>query len=310
MNNTPAAATGDGALISYVWVPADSSRPLQELTLARTRRGDLLVEHLKAAFAGTAGQVDISLLQQQSSNLLGSSNSPTAVSDKALKQVSSEASVEVFTMVHPAPSNKFTSIHLYLDEVGMLKRLPLNPRASAYATRAGFVPAPVFYGDVFLGRVSKQYKAGGGMQNVSFSLGVDTAMDAPWLVAAMNENLEHQMQKNRITGRTGDLQPAVAGSDGAVKEEEGFGWTQTEEELEVTVSLPTDTDTKKDLEVKFRPQSLQVLCKKKSLVHLKLFERVEIDSCTWTIDRGAEQRQLVITMEKLEQAFWPRIQDW
>jgi hypothetical protein len=301
-------ADGDGELISYVLVPADSSRPLQELTLPRTRRGDLLVEHLKAAFSGTSSQVDISLLQQQSSNLLGSSNAPTAVSDKALRQVSSEASVEVFTMVHPAPSNKFTSIHLYLDEVGMLKRLPLNPRASAYATRAGFVPAPVFYGDVFLGRVCKHYTAGGGIQNASFCLGVDTAMDSPWLKAAMMENLEHQMEKNRITGRTGDLQPVVAGSDGAVKQEEGFSWTQTQEELEVTVSLPTDNN-KKDLEVKFRPQSLQVLCKTESLVALKLFERVDIDSCTWTIDRGTEKPQLVITMEKLEQALWPRIQD-
>lgn len=35
----------------------------------------------------------------------------------------------------------------------MLKRLPLNKRASDYALRAGFNPPPQFYGDVFMGRV-------------------------------------------------------------------------------------------------------------------------------------------------------------
>jgi hypothetical protein len=77
--------------------------------------------------------------------------------------------------------------------------------------------------------------------------------------------------------------------------------------LEVTVPLPSDFN-KKELEVKFRPQSLQVSYAKKHLVSIHIFERVDVDSCTWTVDRGAAT-SLVITMEKLEEALWPRIID-
>jgi hypothetical protein len=75
------------------------------------------------------------------------------VSQDALLRAAEQGLVEVFTLVHPAESNKYTSVNIYLDEVGMLKRLPMNTRASELASKAGFNPPPKFYGDVFLGRV-------------------------------------------------------------------------------------------------------------------------------------------------------------
>lgn len=299
-------------VIAYVLVPADTTRPLQELTLEKQQQtvsaGDLLVEHLKPAFAKTSNnhfQVDISLLQKQAQEtLVGSSGAPTTVSDEALRQVASEASVETFTLVHPTPSNQFTGINIYLDEVGMLKRLPINTRASQYAERAGFNPPPTFYGDVFLGRICHKPV----VKNVTFCLGIDTAMDAPWLQSATTENLEYQMEKNKITGQQNERQPAIAGSDGKAKQENGFSWTQTEEELEVCVPLSNVENVQsKEVQVKFRPQSLQVQYQKKDLVSFTFFERIDVDSGTWTIDRSSGQ--LIITMEKMEQAFWPRIID-
>ena len=294
--------------ISYVLVPADTSRPLQELTVRvpQTSTGDLLVEHLRQAFASNSSKtVDISLLQAQKT-LVGLTGTPTSVSDETLQKVASEASVETFALVHPMPSNQFTGINIYLDEVGMLKRLPLNTRASAYAERAGFNPPPTLYGDVFLGRI----KLKPAIRNVSFVLGIDTAMDsAPWLKSAQTENLEYQMEMNRITGRK-DTQPTVAGSGGKVKEEVGFTWTQTEEELEVCVPLPSPDATSKQMQVKFHPQSLEVMFQNRDLVPtMRLFERIDADAATWTIDRAASPPQIVITMEKMVQALWPRILD-
>jgi CS domain len=186
----------------------------------------------------------------------------------------------------------------------MLKRLPLNTRASDYAAKSGFNPAPTFYGDVYLGRV-RQHPA---LKNVSFYLGADTAPDAPWLKAAVTENLEYQLEMNKITGRSDIQQPSVAGSDGKAKEEDGYTWTQTETELEVVVLLPSDA-VSKQVAVKFNPHKLNVSYQKEPKVSLQLFERVDVDSCTWTLESGSDTKKLVITLEKLEEAYWPRIRD-
>ena len=250
--------------------------------------------------------MDISLLQQQAQQTLAASpDTPASVSDATLRQVAQTASVETFVLVHATPGNRFTSIHIYLDEVGMLKRLPLNVRASQYAERAGFNPPPQFYGDVFLGRVQKKP----ALHNLPFCLGVDTALDAPWLNAATMENLEYQTAMNEMTGRTDARQAQVAGSDGKAEAEAGFAWTQTEEELEVTVPLP-ETTKSKDITVKFRPKHLAVMVQKEERVKIQLFENVDVDGCTWTIDRSSGGKcNLVITMEKADGALWPRIID-
>jgi hypothetical protein len=297
--------TTDQDEISYVLVPADTSKPLQELYFRPQSgtNGDLLVDHLKPAFRGKSSQVDLSLLQQQGAQtLLGSGDGPSKVSDESLQKVAAEANIETFSLCQPNPKNKFTSVHIYLDEIGLLKRLPLNRRASDYASKAGFNPPPQFYGDVFMGRVQKKPF----VKNISLLLGPDTAPDALWLRSATAENLEFQMEMNRITGRN-DTQPDKVG-DGKSKQEDGYSWTQTEEELEVTVALPKDA-VSKDVKVKFLPQMIELSCKKEILLAIRLFEKVDIDGCTWTVDKSKDDLSIVVSMEKVEQAFWPRIKD-
>ena len=87
-------------------------------------------------------------------------------------------------------------------------------------------------------------------------------------------------------------------------QEDGFGWTQTEEELEVIVLLHGVTT--KQIKVCFRPKSLQVTIPDKTL-DVELFERIDVDSCTWTLEEDGTK--LVVSMEKVEAAFWPRIRD-
>jgi hypothetical protein len=299
------ADVSDQDEISYVLVPADTSKPMEELYFRPPAdlKGDLLVDHLKSAFRGKSSQVDLSLLQQQGAQtLMGSGDGPSQVSDDSLQKVAKEANVETFSLCQPNPKNKFTSVHIYLDEIGLLKRLPLNRRASDYASKAGFNPPPQFYGDVFMGRVQKKPS----VKNISLLLGPDTAPDALWLRSATAENLEFQMEMNKITGRN-DTQPDKVG-DGKSKQEDGYSWTQTEEELEVTVALPEGA-VAKDVKAKFLSQSIELSCKKEVLVAIRLFEKVDVDGCTWTIDKSKDDLSIVVSMEKVEQAFWPRIKD-
>ncbi len=149
--------------LSFVHVPHDESLPLKELTMKVPKNrtasnsigtnGDLLVDELKPFFKALSKKVDMSLFQDQATKTLGSSNDDIQVSQEALQKVAEQGQVETFCLVHPMPSNKFQSVNIYLDEVGMLKRLPLNKRAADFGVRAGFNPPPKFYGDIFLGRV-------------------------------------------------------------------------------------------------------------------------------------------------------------
>ncbi|GKZ00249.1 hypothetical protein MPSEU_000977800 [Mayamaea pseudoterrestris] len=302
----------DSSLIHYVYVPSDTSKPIEErsfsTSLATSSAKDPLLEHVKPLFATGSDRVDVTLLEQQGSpaNLLASSSSGAAmphVSHETLQQVAKEGHVETFTLVHPTPSNNMTSVLVYLDEVGMLKRLPLNKRATEFATRAGYNPPPQFYGDVVLGRMHYVRNGGGRKQPVDLKL-ADARLDAEWLLHAVMQNIEHQQQFNEATG-TKQEQPAVKGTDGAAAVERDYIWTQSEEELEVRVALNAAASpiSKKDVQIRFAPQTLQVF--KPKTVHIALFERVDVDSCTWTI----EKNEIVISMEKQEAALWPRIVD-
>jgi CS domain len=224
--------------------------------------------------------------------------------------------VPSFYLLSPG-SHRMNPFATFCFSVGMLKRLPLNKRASDFASRAGFHPPPQFYGDVYLGRVQQKP----ALKNLSFILGPDTAPDAPWLQAATTQNLEYQLEMNHITGRTSDTrQPAVSGTDGMAVTEESYSWTQTEDEVELVVPLSANVSSK-DVSVKFRPLSLEVSAvKTETLVSLTLFERVDVDACTWTLESGGNgavgstsngeyPKRLVITMEKCEHALWPRIRD-
>lgn len=292
--------------VSYVLVPADSNLPLQELTFETSQdfSGDGLFEHVKPVFAKDSQKVDLNLLQQPLPMQMGSS-SPENVSEDALKKVAQDGHVEVFILVHPTPSNKFVGINIYLDEIGMLKRLPLNNRASDFAREVGYNPPPQFYGDVFLGRV---HKRGATLKrNMSFALN-DTMPNADWLQQGAKQNLEYQMEMNQITGRN-ETQAEVAGSNGVASQEEGYTWTQTEEEVEVVAPLSNPDIKSNDIKAKFKPRHIEIYCQGKKRVSFELFEKVDVDGCTWTIDKVNGQSSVVVTMEKMEEALWPRIEN-
>ena len=298
--------------ISYILIPADTSKPMEERNFPIGEQGLVLEDYLKPHFVTGGKGVDLDLLEQNAAQTLASSigdrENPLTVTRESLAQVAQQASIETFDLVHATEANNHEAVKIYLDEVGMLKRLPLNSRATKLAEKAGYNPPPQFYGDVFLARV---YETGrnGSIHRRPLPLALsEVSLDSPWLRDAAMHNLEYQAQMDRITGRTSQniQQPAIAGTEGP-KDEGCYSWTQTEEELEVKVELPLETNSK-SIKVNFRANELQITCMDISLT-LGLFERVDVDGCTWTLESNGTSKSLVATMEKQEPAYWPRIID-
>jgi len=314
------------AKIAYVAIPWDTSKPLhqcfanvpdeidQDSKLNLLSQRDVLLSSLKPLFA-TAEEVDFNLLEQQShvSQLLSSTS--TTVSNTTMQKMAKEGHVETFTLVHPMPTNKHTQIQFYLDEVGMLKKLPLNPRAATLARLCGFDPPPKFYGNVFVGRISHVPR----VQNVDFLLGPDLPPDfsssslPSWIQRATMDNLNHQMEINKLRGLDTEeeaerhLKANLVGEDGLAKEEENFKWTQTSDELELVVELPKNV-TSKQISVNFRSHQIVVKIDKEVMLLLDLFGSIDTDGCTWTLDKGPNSTNLVLSCEKAQGGVsWPRI---
>jgi CS domain len=308
--------------VTLVYMPADATLPLQEVTYPQSSwastaphesNADLL-DFLKPRFQTPNADVDLSRLDSSAQTLLaGSTNGPGAtlpkVSEATLRTVAQEVHIETFTVVHSV--DRKPSLVMYLDEIGALKRLPVNSRAASYAARAGYNPPPVFYGDVYASRICPVTR-----RNASCRI-----EDLERVGEHLVNNLTHQMEQNRMLGRPDARQPDAAGSGDNAQSEDGFSWRQTEQELEVTVPISGGGGTiltSRQVKVQFKPQTLHLsIASSEPPVSLliRLFERVDVDSCTWTLDQSKKESEedaeqvLVVSMEKVEEAFWPRIQD-
>jgi hypothetical protein len=306
--------------VQLVWIPQDESKPMATLTLPasflKDHRGDAIPEFVKPYFAANKKSVDASLLQAQASKQFSSGQGIKGVDGKpvdmsristsAMNAVAAEGSVETFCLTHPADTNGYTGVYVYLDEVGMLKKLPVNKRAGAMGGACGYHPAPIFYGDIFVGRTRTKPI----MANVDFVAGIDTDGSAEWIRRAPSENLAWQQAMNEATGKSAKLkqmeQPAHAGTEGSVAQESNFSWTQDEEEIELTVPITASGVNKKQLKVVYKPRVVTVSYQGETIVRLELFESVDVDGCAWTLN--SDKTKVVVTCEKADPGkIWPRI---
>ena len=161
------------------------------------------------------------------------------------------------------------------------------------------------------------------MKNISFQLGSDTNPDAEWLRNATMENIEYQTEMNQLTGKNDHpVQPSADGENGIPKKEieeggggKGYSWTQTEEEIEISLSLGKGFTSSKEiklkgLNVKFTTRKVKVVFEKEEVLNLDLYDCVDPDGCTWTLELGDKVEKetfLIITCEKSNEMSWPRI---
>lgn len=291
----------------FTLIPHDTSSPFRSLSLTSSTpfppSVDAIPEYVRPYFADS-NSIDIDLLQSQATKQFASGNmkdlASTNISASAMNRVAAAGSVETFPLVHPADTNDYTGVYIYLDEVGLLKKLPPNKRATAIALECGYNPPPNFYGDVFIGRCGTKPS----MRNVDFVAGKDTAGGSEWMKKAVGENLAWQQAMNGITGKKGS-QPGNPGEDGAAVVTDNYSWTQNDEEVEITFNLNFAINKNK-VKAAFRPKSVTLAYDGKELDKLALYGRIDVDGCTWTLDGNS----VVVTVEKIEPGVsWPRITD-
>ncbi|GMH92114.1 hypothetical protein TrST_g11947 [Triparma strigata] len=292
----------------FAFVPHDTSKPIRSVFLpsVATGSGDKLPAFVKPYFADS-NSIDVNLLNEQATKQFSSGQlkgmDPSNISASAMNRVAAQGSVETFPLVHPGETNKFCGVYIYLDEVGLLKKLPPNLRASQIATSCGYAPPPNFYGDIFIGRVQTKPS----MSNVDFKVGEDTDPGSVWMRRAVQENVDWQQEMNKVTNRTGELQPNKDGEGGVAKEEEGYIWTQDGEEVEIVISFKKPVDKKK-VKVKCKPKTLNVTYGGEQKLDLQLYAGIDVDGLAWTCGSDAAGHMLTITMEKAEEGVsWPRV---
>ena len=332
--------------VKFVYLPYDTSKPIKTVCLpsglvdALGPAGDIIPTYVKSYFAD-GRSIDEKIFKDQvtKQNLIGGDvekfaahvakeklatvsegestatakeekeEKATHLSSSALMNATAGGSVETFPLVRPSTTNKNEGVYIYLDEVGMLKHLPLNTRASQLAQQCGYHPAPNFFGDVFVGRVSSKPM----LHNIDIESGdiMDTTNE--WMVRAPHENVLWQKALNEATGRSGELQPNHAGTEGVAVKSTGddgcsYSWLQNEEEIELTVPLNNSGDEKVDkslIKVAFQPLKVLVKYKNECKVEIQLYSKIDVDGCTWTIDKN----NLVVTCEKARSAeIWPRLE--
>ncbi len=296
----------DDGCVELALVPADDSKPMRRIYLpgALMEAKDSIPGFVKPYFADSVS-VDAGLLNEQATKQFASGDMKDLanknISAAAMNAVAAQGSVETFPLVHPAETNGFTGVYIYLDEVGLLKKLPQNSRATAIAANCGYSPPPNFYGDIFIGRSRTRPV----MRNVDFVIGADTAGDAEWMKRAVGENVAWQQAMNEVTGKTSAMQASNKGEDGNVEDEGNFTWRQEDEEVELTVPLGGSIN-KRDVKVNFGTRTLKVTYDCYQKVDIKLYAQVDPDGCAWTIDGDS----IVVTLEKADGGkSWPRVKE-
>ena len=341
--------------IKFVFVPHDDSRPVSTLVLpgriaealgGTAGGGDVLPSYIRSYFAD-GKSIDVKLFEDQAKGrdhhtLLGGGSSGGGGPDdgkirpSSLESAASGGSVETFPLVRPSSTNGNEGVAVYLDEVGLLKRLPSNRRASSLAARCGFLPAPNFYGDVFVGRTRSVVAGPRRSRNVDITREDVVDGTSAWMVRAPGENAAWQRGIDEITGRGGGrVQPDHAGTEGVAVLVEGGGeggggdggggtcsysWLQNGEEIEITISLKERASSssssegggggkrveKSSVRVAFQPRRISVRCGVgPPILEVESYSRLDVDGCTWTLDGDS----LVITCEKASEGeIWPRLE--
>jgi HSP20 family molecular chaperone IbpA len=288
--------------VKYVLIPADESQPFEQLEaiLAHDAHGDILPDVLAPKFAG-GGSIDRRAAREQAVRQLGEKG--LELSQDALDNATKQGATETFALVRPSSTNAHRGVYLYLDEVGLLKGLPPNPRANALARSCGF-DGVSFYGDMYAGSIQAEPSP---MVNVDFTV-AELDSDAAWLKSAGAENYQYNQSMQQLQdamrekgGMAGGF--GAGGGDGGMPggEGDGYAWSQTDDEVEIVIEVPEGTKAK-DVKVAFKSESVEVVVGGAATAKAeRLYRRVRPDECTWTIEGG---KKVVVTLAKVDEQVW------
>lgn len=293
---------GPTRILKIVKIPADETKNFTEISIPVEdgKIGDQLPSILRIFF--NQGSVKVDDVKEAAATQF--TNQDVKVSQSTLDKLSEVGSVEVFPLAHPNEHNNNCKVSFYLDEVGQLKKLAANRRATQFAVLCGFKDVPLV-GDMFVGRVgpaSLLSGSGSGPVNVDFSLSELTS-DAAWLKDVVKHNYEAGLAANRVAMES-DLPSNDAIAEVEVQGAQGVKWSETAEYVEVSVQIPAEITkfTAKDVNVKIAAASVSIKIKNNTsssverdgkvynsnelivLYEGNLTGKVSVDDSTWSIN--------------------------
>ena len=275
-----------------VLIPWDASAPYREVVVEYSDNGagDRLVHALKPYFKGDSSNIDLGMLNETAKSQFGSSELPK-ISTNTLSLLAQEGSVEAFPLSHACEDNNYTQVSLYLDEVGRLKNLPFNSRASALANTCGLKNVQLA-GDMYVGRIRLFPKT--GIKHENFRL-ADLDSDAVWLRGIEKLNYEWGLKTNKVAMESHD-----ALDNKGEDKDNNYTWHETVLGIEVRYKLPPGV-TKKEINVAFKTAAILITNKvtKSNLLEIKKLKgNIRPDESTWTINDGC----IELTMEKVDES--------
>mmetsp|Transcript_9973 Transcript_9973/g.29916 ORF Transcript_9973/g.29916 Transcript_9973/m.29916 type:complete len:352 (-) Transcript_9973:950-2005(-) len=213
-----------------VYVPADTSEPLQEWTIKSSEEKLLesLLDRLKAHFKATGPKKTAEQEAQQHKELMKSLPEGTKVDAAMLRVATNMQMVENIALLANAPEYGFVGVNLYVDDQGSIKQLPLNLRASDIANVAG-KPMEV-RGDAFLARVLDDGEA---FDRLDLTVS-EVSSSARWVKDAAEQNRRKagSKQSEELAAR---MQASVSAADrarsGAQASSSGAGKAVVTEEV-------------------------------------------------------------------------------
>eukprot|EP00878_Enallax_costatus_P027138 GHUV01029191.1.p1 GENE.GHUV01029191.1~~GHUV01029191.1.p1 ORF type:complete len:158 (+),score=56.02 GHUV01029191.1:105-578(+) len=124
----------------YVYIPADNTEAIQELTFETTQSDEVMsfLNHLKRHFKKADGGKSAAQKQAHHQAFKAQMGDKAAgVDDNLLQMLSQQQLVEPIALLSNAPATGFTGVYMYCDDQASIKQLPINQRATAIAEAAG-----------------------------------------------------------------------------------------------------------------------------------------------------------------------------
>jgi RNA polymerase II-associated protein 3 len=172
-----------GRKFKFVFVPADTSEALEEWEeeMHEGREVECLLDRIKAHFASAGPKKTEAQRRAQVADLMRSLPAGATLTEDMLGAATSMNIVENVSLLANARDNGFVGVNLYVDDEGVLKRAPKNPRATEIAHCCG--NHLEVRGDAFLGRVLDD---GDAFERLDFSLD-EVSSSSAWVAAARSQ---------------------------------------------------------------------------------------------------------------------------
>lgn len=311
----------------YVYIPADSSSALEELTMEipEGKEIECLLDTLKEHFRSAGGTVGTKAEQQAKFRAQLEEQSGKKIDDNLMDIASRMQMVQPVALLPGGVSTNWEHINMYVDDRGISKGLPRNDRACGLANECG-APADIV-GDAFIARIIDDDDR---FERHDFTL-AEVSSSAPWVKRAFDANLKKQQnagdmqeQLKAMGAMNGAAQalnlqeqlpeptdPALIGAvDHDVKH--GYSWMQEGEDVVVTVQVPAET-SKGDVKCVIKKQSMHLevatLPEESRVVidgSLELCFEVTVDECSWSILKNSDgTKRIEATLTKGKEMRWP-----